>query len=199
MDPQAIFDSILKWGRGILLDPNPTAAEYAAANVPWRKTFVELTIPIALTCYVIGLALSFLIGGALWRGMFAAAPFYFLVTLIWGLAFVLVAAFVFDYFGAMVGGVRSFDQSVAMVSLAMIPSFLGGILSAIPFIGWLISLAATIYAAVLLYRFVPMFLIVPEIQRVKHFVIALVTCIVINVLVSGAIAFGMGASVMGAG
>ncbi len=199
MSAHSIVDSVVKWVRGIVVDPNPTAAEYAASNAPWQKTFVELAIPVAVVSYLAGFLLALLTGGSMMGGVIAAAPLWFVVSVVWGIAFLLVAALVFDYFGTMFGGTRSFDQAVALITLAMIPSLLGNVVAPLPWIGWLLSLAATIYSLVLLYRFVPMFLIVPEPNRVKHFVVALVTCLVINIVAATMIGAVLGAGMVASG
>ncbi|NJN52141.1 MAG: YIP1 family protein [Gammaproteobacteria bacterium] len=196
MDLKAIVESVIKWVRGILLDPNPTAAEYRANNTPWKTTLIELTIPLTVVSYVVAYILAWFTGGALAFGAMASVPLWAIVAMAWSIAFLLLAAFVFDYFAGMFGGTRSYDQAVALATLAMIPSTLGSIVSPVPWIGWLLSLIATIYGLVLLYRFVPVFLAVPEPSRVKHFVVAFVTCLVINLVVATVIGGAIAGSVM---
>lgn len=190
MDPSSIVESVIKWVRGILLDPNPTAAAYRASNTPWKTTVLTLLLPVAVVSYVVGYVLAWVTGGSIAFGASAASPLFLIIGIVWGIAFLLIAAVVFDYFAGMFGGTKSFDQAVAMVTLAMIPSTLANVLMPVPWIGWLIGLAATVYGLVLLYRFVPVFLVVPEPNRVKHFVVAFVTSLIIQI-VAGTIIGGM--------
>jgi hypothetical protein len=149
---------------------------------------MEITLPVGVAAFLIGFVLSLITGGALMYGAAASAPLLVLVAMAWSIGFLFVAAWVFDFFAGNFGGTRSFDQAFALLSLGMIPSVLGGILNAIPWIGWLLSLAASIYAIVLIYRWVPLFLGVPQEKRMVHFIVSLLVCFVINLV--GAMVIG---------
>jgi len=96
-----------------------------------------------------------------------------------------VDALIFDVFAGVFEGKRNFDAAFAALSLAMVPAVVGGILSPLPWLGWLIGLVAGIYSLVLLYQFIPVFMVVPEAKRVLHFVVSLVVAIVVNMIVAG--------------
>jgi hypothetical protein len=184
LDPKRVFETAMRWVRGVLLTPDATVAEYRALDAPWQRTVGEVTAPVIGSAYLIGVLLSLVTGSDAAFGAGGGSPFWMLVSLAWAIGVAFVAAFVFDAFAGNFGGQRSFDRAFAMVSLAMIPGALGGILSAVPWIGWILSLAASVYGLVLLYRFVPTFLAVPEASRVAHFAISIVVCIVVNLVVA---------------
>jgi hypothetical protein len=70
----------------------------------------------------------------------------------------------------------------------MVPALAGGVVSPLPWLGWVISLAAGIYALVLAYRFMPLFLAVPEDKRIVHFVVSILVAFVVNLVGAGIIA-----------
>ena len=81
-------------------------------------------------------------------------------------------------------GSPTFAQGFAAISFSFLPGFIGSVLGTIPWIGWLISLAALVYGVILMYRSFPVFLGVAEDDRTKHFVATL-----IGGVVAGAILF----------
>lgn len=199
MDPKRVFDTAMRWVRGVLLAPEATVAECRALDAPWQRTVREITAPVVVAAYVVGLLLSLVTGSWTGFGVAGESPFWLLVSLGWAIGVAFVAAFVFDVLAGNFGGQRSFDRAFAMVSLAMIPGALGGILSAVPLIGWIASLAATLYGFVLLYRFVPTFLAVPEASRAAHFAVSIVICIVVNLVVAAVLGGAAATSLLAGG
>ncbi len=178
----------MRWVRGVLQEPDATARAYRDTAAPWKTTFVHVTLPVYVTAFIGGWILSWIFGGSFMLGAVAAAPLFALLALAWNLALMFVAAFIFDFFAGMFEGRRNYDAAFAAVSLAAVPGALGGMLGPLPWIGWVIALAAGIYSLVLLYRFVPVFLTVPEPKRVAHFVVSLLVAFVVNLVVSGILA-----------
>jgi len=170
MEPKALIDGAIGWVTAVLRDPQDAAARFQARAAPWRQTAAEVTVPVNLLAVALSYILTFLIVG------FVLGFFWSIAALLWAVATFFIAAFLFDYFAGAFGGVRSFDQSFAMLTLAGIPAALGSLLQVIPWIGWLLSLAASVYSLVLLYQFAPTFLKVPEDKRVVHFIVSLLAC-----------------------
>lgn len=180
-DPKATLD----WVRRVLTDPQASAVAYRETDAPWPRTFTLITLPVYLAGFVGGFILSWIFGRPMLFGAMAGAPALLLFSLLWSLAWMFVVAFIFDYFAGVFGGTRNYDGAFAALSLAMIPATIIGILSPLPWIGWLIGLAAGIYSLVLAYQFVPVFMSVPEENRVKHFVVSILVGLVINFLIAG--------------
>jgi hypothetical protein len=174
----------LGWVTRVLKDPQEAATAYRDTQPAWRTTFMQITLPVYAVSAIGGFILSWIFGGAYLFGATAGAPLYFLFGFAWSLALVFVVAFLFDYFAGTFEGQRSYDRAFAMVSLALIPAALGGMLSPLPWLGWLIGLVAAIYSLVLLYRFVPVFMGVPEPKRAVHFIVSLLAAFVVNLIVS---------------
>jgi hypothetical protein len=169
-----------KWVSALLTDPSAAAVSYQESLASWRQTFVQLTLPVTLTAYVAAALISLVTG----RSFMIGSPVLIVVGAAWALGWSFVIALIFDYLAGVFEGKRSFDAAYAVVALAIIPSSLGLAISPVPWIGWLLSLIASIYSLVLAYRFLPRYLEIPETARVKHFALSIVTAIVVNLVVT---------------
>jgi hypothetical protein len=192
-----MFDiqATIKWVTAILKDPEGAAGAYKDASASWQQSFLQITLPVYVAGSLIGYVLGLVTGGSFLYGGIGIGVLLF--SLLWSMAWTFVIAFIFDYLAGLFDGSRNFDAAYAVVALAIIPAALGTALAPLPWIGWLIALGLSVYSLMLAYRFVPVFLEVPEEARVKHFVISIVAAIVVNILVSatvGSMFFGGGIS-----
>ena len=178
-----MFDiqATIRWVTNVLKDPNGAASAYREANPSWQQTFVQIPLPVYAAALIVGYVLALITGGSLMYG--GATIGLMLFSLLWSLGWTFVVAFIFDFLAGTFDGTRNFNAAYALVGLAIIPAALGNALAPLPLVGWLISLAASIYSIVLAYRFVPVFLELPEANRVKHFVISIIAALVVNVVV----------------
>jgi hypothetical protein len=182
------FDTTLNWVTGVLKDPHGTAAAYRETRPPWQRTFIQITLPVYVAAAVAGFILSWIFGRPFMYGAVAGAPLWFLLSLVWSVAFFFVVVFIFDFFAGVFQGERNYDMMFAALGLAMVPAVVGGALSPLPWIGWLIGLAAGIYGLVLAYQFIPRFVTLPDNKRVVHFVVSLIVAFVVNLIVAGILA-----------
>ena len=110
-----------------------------------------------------------------------------------GIAWTFILAFIIDRLAGPFDGEPNFDAAYACIALSVIPYAAGSILGMLPWIGWLLSIAASIYSLVLAYKFIPIFLKVHEDSRVKHFVATIVIAFVVSIvfgLIMGGMAVG---------
>ena len=179
-----MFDiqATLKWVTAVLTDPTSASEAYRAAGPGWQQSFLQLPLPLYVGAYVIASIVALITGGSFLYGGLSFG--FFVFALAWGLAWTFVIAFIFDFLAGTFGGKRNFDASYGVVALAIIPSAAGTAISPLPWIGWLISLAASIYSLMLAYRFLPLYLEIPEASRVKHFVVSIIAALVVNLVVS---------------
>jgi hypothetical protein len=178
-----MFDlqATLKWVSAVLKDPN-VASAYRDIAPTWQQSFLQLTLPVYVAGYAIGLIVALVTGGTFLFGSPSVGMIVFI--LVWALAWTFIIAFIFDYLAGVFDGKRNFDAAYAVVALAIVPAAIGSAIGPLPLIGWLINLAASIYSLMLAYRFIPTFLEVPEASRTKHFVLSIVAAIVVNILVT---------------
>ncbi len=185
------FSKTLSLTRGGLLDYETTWKNYLAENPGWQKTTVLLTGPLILANVILSVILSRIIGGFDYYGYYSnffAAIFWGLILACLGFA---IAVFTFNFLAGTFKGNSNFARAFAAVSLAAIPAWIAGIVgAAIPYIGFLVSLAGGIISLVFLYKIMPLALHVPDEKRVAHFIASLVVIIVLNFIVGGIVGVG---------
>jgi len=196
-----VFDltKFIGWVRDGLFQPHPTWTAYKAENFSWKDTALQLSLPLMIISGLLVLVLgwlfadSYLFGGGGGFGGFIA---YLLMGLIW----FGVGGFIASFLAGKFGGKDSFAQAFSALSFAAIPGMLGSVLGALPFIGFLLSLAGAIWSVVLLWQALPVFLDVPEDRKVGHFFATLGLSIV-AMLVTGSLlaAIGLTAAVSSLG
>lgn len=186
------FNETRKWVSSVLTQPTAAAASYHEPLVDWRKTFVQLTLPVTLVAYVTAALLSLITG----EPFLVGSPVLLVLGAVWALGWSFVVAFIFDALAGVFEGKRNFDAAYAVVALAIVPSSIGLAVSPLPWIGGLLSLIASIYSLVLAYRFLPQYLEIPEQARVKHFAFSVVAAIVVNLVVTLSIGVQMAPSLM---
>ncbi|MGD8417659.1 MAG: Yip1 family protein [Pseudomonadales bacterium] len=191
-----MFDiqATIKWATAVFENWSTAAVDYKATQPTWQQSFFQLTLPLYVAAYIVAGVLALITGGSLLLGQLSFGVFLF--SALWALGWTFVIAFIFDYLAGTFRGIRSFDSAYAVVALAIVPAAAGTMVSPLPWIGWLLSLAGSIYALVLAYRFLPVFLGIPEDARVKHFALSIIIAIVVNVVVSGIIVSTFAPSMM---
>ncbi len=178
-----MFDiqTTLKWITDVFTDPDGAASRYRETSATWQQSAATLTVPIYVAAYLFAAILALITGGSLFMGSLSLG--FLLFSVLWAIGWTFVMAFIFDYASGTFGGRRDFDAAYAVVALAIVPAAAGVAATPLPWLGWLIGLAAFIYSLVLAYRFLPLFLEIPEAARVKHFAASVVAALVLNVLV----------------
>lgn len=175
------IDATIKWILAVLKTPDDVAPGYKAISAPFLQTFLQIVLPAFVGSYLIGGILGWMLGGS--SGPGGLSFMAFVMGLLFGLGWTFVVAFVFDFFAGTFGGVKNYDHAYATVGLAIVPACAGTIVGALPWIGWLLSIAASIYSLVLAWRFIPVFLAVPEDSRVKHYAASVGTLLVAGLIV----------------
>ncbi len=165
---------IIKLG---ITDPTTGWEKYFAEGVPFKDTALVLTGPLILLNALLVAAFGGLVPGMSFMGAFFS-------TLVGAVIGVFVGAGVFSVLAGVLGGTSNFDKAFSALSLAWVPALLGSIVAAIvPFVGFLVAIAAFVLSLVYLYRLLPLALAVPDGKRVWHFILGLVIVIVINAII----------------
>ncbi len=178
-----MFDlqATIRWVTGVIKTPVETAKAYRDGDPPWLQTFLQLPLPLFVAATVLAGLLSLLLGGAVGIGGVAGVLWMLAGSLIWS----FVLAVILDQVAGFFGGEKNFDRAYALVGLTSVISAIGSVLSVVAWLGGLLSLAATVYAIYLAYQFVPIFLGVPEENRVKHIVVSIIAGFVLGLIVFG--------------
>ncbi|MBS1269999.1 MAG: hypothetical protein MAG794_00951 [Gammaproteobacteria bacterium] len=177
--------------KGGILEPGETWESYRSENHDWKGTACLITIPaIAVSTILAGiLSMTFPSYGMVGFGAGVGIG-GILLSMIMSLAGVAVASFVISYLAGVFKGKHDFNKGLAALSLAAIPAWLGGALSPLPLIGWIISLAAAVTTLVFLYKIIPVYLEVPEDKRVIHYIISVVVTFIISMILGAILVAG---------
>ncbi|HTO46135.1 MAG TPA: Yip1 family protein [Burkholderiales bacterium] len=117
------------------------------------------------------------------------------------LAMVLAIALVANLLAPRFGGRSNFDQALKLTAYALTASWVAGIFTILPVVGWLVSLLGGLYSLYLLQVGAPQLMKMSERDAVGYGIALVAIGVVITFLIGGAIAatFGMGAiGMMGA-
>jgi len=171
------FKKTLNLIKGMLVEPRATWEAYAAENRDWQYTALILTVPLVVACAVAAWILGILFSGLYVLGFGPRSFIHLLIAVIVSLAGIALFAFIVGAIAGVFKGNNDFSRAFACVSLAAVPAQVGQVIGAVPWIGYLISLAAAIWSLVLLYQMVPTFLAVPDDKRPGHFIVSLVVCV----------------------
>ncbi len=173
----------IKLAKGALFDAEATWKRYLPEADDWQRTALLLTIPLIIVAAILGYAIGLLGSDASFLGRRPTLMSTIVGILMSALA-AGVAALVVSTLAGMFGGKRNFALGLAATTFAFVPGYLGGALNWLPWIGSLVALGLFIYALVLLWRIIPIYLEVPDGKRVGHYISSLVT-IVVAIMVLG--------------
>jgi len=97
---------------------------------------------------------------------------------------IYIFGWIVAYIASLFGGKLDSTKGTIMLFLISIPSLVGKIFAAIPYIGLIITLVASIYSLVLLYKAPSIFLDLPQENKTKAFILFLLASFVISILLS---------------
>ena len=174
----------LKLVTGGMFDAEQTWRSYLPEAGDWQKTAFLLTGPLiifaAVAAYVVGLLGS----GFSMFGAFRPTIVSTILTMITSAIGTAVVAFIVSALAGAFGGKKDFALGLAAISFAFIPGFLGQAVTWLPWIGGLLALGLFIYALVLMWKIIPIYLAVPDEKRVGHYILSLVATIAAMFLLS---------------
>ena len=171
---------------GMVRNPSATVAEHANPVPHWGLVSREHTVPV--------IALSSLCATVLWLVFPPAAgtqaptmPLgealaFLLIRVVFSLVMVVVMAATVSFYAGLVGGSRDFSAAYLLVALSMTPLFVGDAFLPVPVVGALLALGTLFYAFVILYRMAPSVIQIPSEHRGKHFILVVLTTILVMML-----------------
>ncbi len=175
--------------KNILLTPK---TEWEVINGETATPMSLLTgyvLPLAVVASVGTLLKLFLFSGAFSYGAsfaIASAVIAFIATIA---AFYLTVIIV-DMLAPSFDSEKDLNKSAQLVAYSATPSYIGGLLSFIPFLGWLISLAAWGYGIFIMYLGIGTLKKTPEDKKIVYMIVAYVIMIAIYfvlVMILGAV------------
>ena len=181
------FAALMMRTRGMIVDPEQTLARHVSPAPPWTVVAREHVVPlVVLSALISGVLLLLFAPMLAVNGPPSTDVFSLIVQLILRIAVNILMLGVFagvvKAFSGMFGGSTDFNASFALVGLAMTPLFVGEAIMPIPLLGVVAGLGGLIYALVLLYRGTTIALGLPQDNRAKHFLLSLVSMLLILIV-----------------
>ena len=160
----------------------------------WDVVAAEATPPgVVITGYALPLAalyaIAAFVGSALvlgFLGGFGGIAFALagaVVKLVVTIVMLFVLAFIVDALAPTFSGQKNYQQAFKVATYSHTPVWIFGLLTIIPFLGWLAVLVGAIYAVYILYLGLPKLMKVPEEKAVGYTVVVIVVAIVLGVVV----------------
>jgi hypothetical protein len=189
------FRSLQAVVTGAILGPHETWARYRDSAPSTQTVLLGYALPVVVGTTVVAALLSFVFGTQdFWLAgsgrSFVAMLREMLLGSLLGIVGLGILAGVVLVLARAFGGSGNYDRAFAMCSLVATPALIGAIPGALPWIGWIIQLAAAIYALVLLYQAIPVFLDVAGGKRPLHFIATLVVVFVVNAVLGAVLGIG---------
>ena len=183
--------------KGGIFDPEKTWRDYLPDAENWQKTAFLLTGPLILIAAVVAYLLGLLGSDVSMFGRFRPTIVSTIMTMVSSAIVAVVVAWVVSALAGAFGGKSGFGLGLAATTFAFIPGYVGQALIWLPWIGGLLSFGLFIYALVLLWKAIPVFLAVPDSKRVGHYILSLVASIAAILIFSMTIGRFIGPTVSG--
>ncbi len=169
---------------GGMFNPEQTWRSYLPEAEDWKKTALLLTGPLIILAALAAYVLGFLGSDASFFGQFRPTIVSTIMTIVTSAITAAIVAFVFSAMAGAFGGKKSFGLGLAATTFAFIPGYLGQAVTWLPWIGSLLALGLFIYALILLWKVIPIYLEVPDGRRAGHYILSLVATIAVMVVFS---------------
>ena len=186
----------------ILLQPQSEWSAIAHERSDARSLYLGYIALLAILPAAATLISTWLVGslgvGRLGAGVALQAA---LTGYLLSLAMVLVLALIASHLAPRFGGRSDFDQALKLTAYALTASWVAGIFTILPVVGWLISLLGGLYSLYLLQVGAPQLMKMSERDAVGYGIALVAIGVLITFLIGAALAaaFGMGAiGMMGA-
>lgn len=173
----------IKLATGALLDREATWQSYLPEAGDWKKTAFLLTGPLIVVSAVVSYLLSLVFADSAMFPMLQPTILSTVGTIITGAITAGIVAFIFSTLAGTFGGKSSFALGLAATTLAFVPGYVGQALSWLPWIGSLMALGLAIFALVLLWKIIPVYLEVPDGKRTMHYIVSIVVTIIVMLII----------------
>lgn len=180
----------------VLTKPKEAFLKFKSDGEAGSKVFKSYALPLIVIAAIIGFVfqtLFFSIGFSLFKVSFMYGLFYSLLSTIFislalQIGMVYFSSFILNALAPSFGTPKNSDMAFKTVMYSLTPSFIGLMLSHIPFLGILISLAGACYSIYLLYLALPVMMETPADKVVVYMIVFYVLLM---------IAYFIGAAILG--
>ncbi len=175
--------------KNILLTPKTEWDVINGETATPQSLLISYVLPLAVVAAVGSLLKGLLFGGIIGMKFFIVTG---LIAFIASIISYYITVIIVDMLAPSFASEKNMGKSAQLVAYSGTPSYIGGLLSFIPVIGWLVALAAWAYGVYLMYLGIGPLKKTPEDKKVVYMVVAFLIMIVlyfILVAILGAILF----------
>jgi Yip1 domain len=173
--------NIIERVKNILITPKTEWEVINGETATTQSLLMSYVLPLAIVA-----AIGPLLSGLLFAGVLGLK--YFIISAI--IAFVssiiafYVSVIIIDMLAPSFGSEKNMGKSAQLVAYSGTPSYIGGLLSFIPVIGMIVSLAAWVYGIYLMYLGIGPLKKTPEDKKVVYMIVAFLIMIVLYFVVA---------------
>lgn len=175
--------------KNILITPKTEWEVINGETATTQSLFMGYVLPLSLVAAVGSLLKGLLFAGVLGLKYFIIAG---VIAFISSIVAFYVSVMIVDMLAPSFGSEKNMGKSAQLVAYSGTPSYIGGLLSFIPIIGLIVSLAAWAYGIYLMYLGIGPLKKTPEDKKVIYMIVAFLIMIVLYFVVAailGAILF----------
>ena len=174
--------------KDILLKPAETWPVIEGEAATPASLYVPYLVLLAAVPALAGFVSTSIIGINFGMGSYRVPIVSGLISAVVGyglsLAMVYVLSLIVDALAPTFGGTKNPVQALKVVVYSMTAGMVGGIFNVVPYLGWLLALAASIYSLYLLYLGLPVLMKAPKEKAVAYTVVVVICAIVAGVVMS---------------
>lgn len=182
--------NIIERVKNILLTPKTEWDVINGETATTQSLLIGYVLPLSVVSALGSLLHGLLFAGTIGLKFFLIGAVIAFVSSIIGF---YVSVIIIDALASSFGSEKNMGKSAQLVAYSGTPSYIGGLLSFIPVIGFLLSLAAWVYGIYLMYLGIGPLKKTPDDKKVVYMIVAFVVMIVLYFVVAailGAVLYG---------
>lgn len=181
--------NLIERAKNILLAPQQEWPVIANEEASLQSVLMGYVVPMSVVSAIGPILSAVLVGGIIAGGTGMTFGLGMaLVGLLTGIIGYIVAVFVVDALAPSFGSEKNMGRSAQLVGYSATPSYVAGLLSFIPVIGGLLSLAAWVYSVYLIYLGLQPMKQTPEDKKVIYLVVVFLVMLALNFILAAVLA-----------
>ena len=175
--------NLIQRAKNILTTPKTEWDVVATESATMGSLLTSYVIPMAL----IPTAATFL-RGLIWTSIFVGSRYYIyaaIISFVSAIVSYIVTTYVVDLLATNFKSEKDTNRSAQLVAYSSTASWVAGILTIIPVLGWLAAIAGWGYSVYLMYLGMGPIKKTPEDQRIVYVIIIIVVMIVVGLIIGG--------------
>lgn len=173
--------NLIQRAKNILTTPKTEWDVVATESATMGSLLTSYVIPMAL----IPTAATFL-RGLIWTSIFVGSKYYIysaIITFVSAIVSYVVTTYAVDLLATNFKSEKNLNKSAQLVAYSSTASWVAGILTIIPVLGWLAAIAGWGYSVYLMYLGTGPVKKTPEDQRIVYVIIIIVVMIVVGLII----------------